>query len=192
MFRIQSRTHFLLPILAAALTTGAAAQSSHPIDLGANYTYIRSNTGPDCGCFALNGGGALVQYGLSRHLAAVADLNVTHASNITTEGYTLTQTAYTFGARYTPVAPEYQIQPFGEFLVGAAHASGTLAPSSTGLGGSNTFALQTGGGVRVLLGNRLMVEPIRADYLMTKFANNTNDRQNDFRLSIGVLFRIKR
>ncbi len=184
------RTHFLLATLAAALSTGAAAQS-HPIDLGANYTYIRSNTGPDCGCFALNGGGALLQYGLNRHLAAVADLNVTHASNITSEGYTLTQTAYTFGARYTPVAPDYQIQPFGEFLAGAAHASGTLAPSSTGLGGSNTFALQTGGGVRVLLTRRLTLEPIRADYLMTQFGNNAKSRQNDFRISIGFLFRIK-
>ena len=186
------RTYLLLPILAAALTANAAAQSSHPIDIGANYTYIRSNTGPDCGCFALNGGGALLQYGLTRHVAAVADLNVTHASNITQEGYTLTQTAYTFGARYTPVDPNYQIQPFGEFLVGAAHASGTLAPSSTGLGGSNTFALQTGGGVRVLLTRRLSLEPIRADYLMTKFNNNADSRQNDFRISIGVLFRLKR
>ena len=106
----MTRKHFLLPIL-AALTTGAAAQSNHPIDLGANDTYIRSNTGPDCGCFALNGGGAVLQYGLTRHLPAVADLNVTHASNITPEGYTLTQTAYTFGSRYTPVAPEYQSSP---------------------------------------------------------------------------------
>ena len=191
------RMHFLLPILAAALTTVptanvTAAQSSHPIDVGANYTYIRSNTGPDCGCFALKGGGALLQYGLTRHLAAVADLNVTRASHITSEGYTLTQAAYTFGARYTPVAPEYQIQPFAEFLAGAAHASGTLAPSNTGLGGSNTFALQTGGGLRILLSSRLMLEPIRADYLTTHFGNNGDGRQNDFRISIGVLFRIRR
>lgn len=181
-----------LASLATLVSGGAAAQSRHPIDVGANYSYIRSNVGPDCGCIALNGGGALFQYGLTRHFAAVADLNVTHASNIDQEGYDLTQTAYTFGARYTPTVPAYPIQPFAEFLAGSAHASGSLSPSKTGLGGANSFALQTGGGLRIVLSSRLSLEPIRADYLMTQFGNNADGRQNDFRISIGAVFRLKR
>jgi hypothetical protein len=178
--------------LSACLPREAAAQGSHPIDVGVNYSYVRSNISPECGCIALNGGGALLEFGLARHFAAVADLNVVHASNITPDGYTLTQTAYTFGARYLPIDPGLRIQPFAEALFGEAHASGSLAPSSTGLGSSNAFALQAGGGVRVQLTNRLLIEPIRTDYLMTQFANNASGRQNDFRLSIGFTFRIKR
>ncbi len=185
------RTHFLLPILAAALTTGPAAQS-HPIDLGTNYTYIRSNTGPDCGCFALNGGGALLQYGLNRHLAAVADLNVTPRLRHHIGGLHPHPDRLYLRSPLHPRRPRLPDPALRRVPRRRGPRLRHLAPSSTGLGGSNTFALQTGGGVRVLLTRRLTLEPIRADYLMTQFGNNANGRQNDFRISIGFLLRIKR
>jgi len=173
-------------------STSALAQNSHPILVGADYSYVRTNILPGCNCVSLNGGGLQFEAGLTSHLAAVADLTVTHRSGTTQDNYDLTQTAYTFGARYLPLRGRGRLQPFGEFLLGGAHTSGSLSPDSTGFGGSNAFAFQTGGGVRFPLTSRISIQPVRVDYLFTKFANGADDRQNDLRVSVGVLFRLKR
>jgi hypothetical protein len=172
--------------------TSARAQDSHPILVGADYSYVRTNILPGCNCVSLNGGGVQFEAGLTHHLAAVADLTVAHRSGITEANYDLTQTTYTFGARYLPLRGRSRLQPFGEFLLGGAHTSGSLSPDSTGFGGSNAFAFQTGGGIHLPLSSRIVIQPVRVDYLLTKFANGADDRQNDLRVSVGVLFRLKR
>jgi outer membrane immunogenic protein len=172
-------------------STSSLAQESHPISVGADYTYLKTNILPGCNCVSLNGGGLQFEVGLEPHLAAVADVNVAHRSGITQDHYDLTQTTYTFGARYFPFRPNARLQPFGEFLVGSAHTSGSLAPNNTGFGGSNAFAFQLGGGVRLPLTRRIFLEPVRVDYLFTNFGNGADGRQNDLRVSAGVLFRLK-
>ena len=172
-------------------STFTFAQERHSILAGADYTYVRTNILPGCDCVSLNGGGIQFEAGLTSHLAAVADLTIAHRSGITQDSYDLTQTAYTFGARYLPFRSRARVQPFGEVLLGGAHASGSLAPNSTGFGSSNTFALQTGGGIRLPLTRRLLLQPVRIDYLFTKFGNGADDKQNDLRISAGILFRLK-
>ncbi|WP_158944505.1 outer membrane beta-barrel protein [Granulicella sp. S190] len=172
-------------------STFTVAQERHSILVGADYTYVKTNILPGCNCVSLNGGGLQLDAGLTSHLAAVADLTIAHRSGITQNNYDLTQTTYTFGARYLPFRPRARWQPFGELLLGGAHTSGSLAPDNTGFGGSNTFALQTGGGVRLPLSSRIVLEPVRVDYLLTKFGNGADDRQNDLRVSVGILFRLK-
>jgi outer membrane immunogenic protein len=173
-------------------STSALAQDSHPILVGADYSYIRTNILPGCNCVSLNGGGLQFEAGLTSHLAAIADLTVAHRSGITQDNYDLTQTTYTFGARYLPLRGRSRLQPFGEFLLGGAHTSGSLSPDNTGFGGSAAFSFQTGGGVRLPLTSRILIQPVRVDYLFTKFANGADDRQNDLRVSVGVLFRLRR
>lgn len=185
----------LFAVIVGSLTVGstfAVAQERHQILVGADYSYVKTNILPGCNCVSLNGGGLQVEAGLTYHLAAVADFTVEHRSGITQDSYDLTQTTYTFGARYLPLKGRTRLQPFAEFLLGGAHASGSLSPANTGFGGSNTFAFQTGGGVRLPLSSRILLEPVRIDYLFTKFGNGANDQQNDLRVSVGVLFRLKR
>ena len=181
-------TGFLL----ALTTTLASAQSSHSLAIGANYTYVRTNILPGCECFSLNGGGAQVQLGMTSRISLLADVTLTHAGGITPDGYDLGQVSYTFGPRIWVRSPGARLRPFGEIKVGAAHDFGTLSPSRTGVGGgSNAFAFETGGGVEVRLGRRVSLVPVEANYLLTTFHNGFGDRQNDLRLSGGVLFRIK-
>lgn len=87
---------------------------------------------------------------------------------------------YLVGPRLS--VPVGNFTPFAELMVGAAHihTGGTLpSPSNT------SFAYALGGGLdyRVFRPIALRVE---GDYLRTKFFNS---RQNNFRLSVGVVFR---
>jgi opacity protein-like surface antigen len=87
---------------------------------------------------------------------------------------------YLVGPRLS--VPVGKFTPFGELFVGAAHIhTGGILPSPS----NTSFAYALGGGVdyRVFRPIALRVE---GDYLRTKFYNS---RQNNFRLSVGVVFR---
>lgn len=191
--RIGLKALFVSAIL--FVLTGArisVAQQSRSISVGVNYTYVRTNLVPDCNCFALNGGGAELQYRFRTHLALLADLTATHRGGITENHYDLTQVTYAGGLRYFLPAPSRHLRLFGDMLLGGAHASGSLSPDKTGFGSANAFSFQTGGGVSVPLKHGWTLVPVRAEYLLTTFSNGSEDHQNDLRLSAGVLFRLGR
>ncbi|GAA3765323.1 outer membrane beta-barrel protein [Terriglobus aquaticus] len=179
--------------LAALLGVAAmpAAAQRHEVEVGATYTYVRTNLVPGCNCFGTQGGSGLFTVRLSPTWQALGEVDVTHRADITANGYDLTQTVFTGGARYTPAWMRVRVRPFGDVLVGGAHAGGSLAPNNTGLGGAFAFAFQTGGGLQVSM-RRWSIVPLDADYLLTTFQNGTGaNRQNDLRLSAGVMFRIR-
>jgi hypothetical protein len=183
-----------LGALAAVIPQTSIAQQSHPVDVGGAFTYVRTNIVSGCNCFNTYGGSGEVQVGLSPHFAILGDVTVTHQGSITPAHYALTQTVFTAGLRYTPVAASsrFHIQPFGDLLVGGANASGSLSPSNTGYGSAGAFAFQTGGGLRIPVGHRLSIVPVQTEYLLTTFGNSGDDRQNDLRLSTGLMINLRR
>jgi hypothetical protein len=192
--RILTRLSQFAWLAALAVTAPriAAAQQSHSIDVGASYTYVHTNLLPGCDCFNTYGGSGEVQFGLSRHVALLGDVTATHQGNITRDHYSLTQTTFSAGLRYFPSLQQTRLRPFGDLLLGGAHASGSLSPGNTGEGNSTTFAFQTGGGLQLGLNRRWTLVPVQAEYLLTTFGNGAENRQNDLRLSAGILFRIRR
>lgn len=82
------------------------------------------------------------------------------------------------------------MRPFGDLLLGGAHASGSLAPDRTDLGGANAFSFQTGGGFDIPSGQRWTLVPFRATYLLSTFSNGRDEHQNDLRLSTGIQVRL--
>lgn len=183
----------VLFVLAAAVLLGirpSAAQKAPSLSLGINYTYVHSNLLPGCNCFGLHGGGAELQYRFSSHLALIGEVTATHGSSIANGNYDLTQVTYSGGMRYFSPRHLLGLRPFGDLLLGGAHASGSLAPDRMGLGGANAFSLQTGGGVDIRLGQRWTLVPVRATYLLTTFSNGRDNYQNDLRLSTGIRMRL--
>jgi hypothetical protein len=170
----------------------SAAQQEHPLSIGANYTYVRTNVVPGCNCFSMNGGGVQVEYGLRPHLSLLGDFTATHQGGITPDHYDLTQFTFAGGIRYRPALSSRRIQPFGDLLFGAAHTTGSLSPDNTGFGSSTAFAFQTGGGIEFRLGKRWTLVPVQADYLLTTFSNGADDHQNDLRISAGIRIRIRK
>ena len=160
-------------------------------EIAGGYTYIRANAPPgQCACFSMNGGSlSVAQPVYSPKFALLFDATVAHGSGISAGGYNLTLSTFTAGLRYRPI-PHSQWSPFGQVLLGAAHATGSLVSGDTPAAndGSLKFASTIGGGLDYWLNNRWSLRVIEADYLYTTYSNRVNNHQNSLRLSIGAAY----
>jgi len=161
-------------------------------ELALEYNYVRANAPPaQCDCFSLNGGSFSIAQPLgSGHLAAVFDAAAVHGSGISSSGYDLTLSSFTAGLRYRPLFhPRWN--PFGQILIGAANASGTLVEGNTPAASDSTlnFASVVGGGLDYRLPGRWSLRVIEGDYLLTRSSNRVNDHQDNLRLGAGIVYR---
>lgn len=188
------RLSWLLLIVLGLCASGVFAPSADAqedkFEFGADYNYVRANGPPGgCGCFSMNGGNAWFGFHLSDSFSVVAEFSAQHAANINDSGQDLTLSSYLFGPRYTLDKSE-RWRPFGQILLGGAHATGTFEPSSSGGSGShNAFSMVAGGGLDVVVTRHVVVRAFESDYYLTRFPNGVNTRQNNLRISAGVIFR---
>ncbi len=180
----------LLGFCAISVAAPSATAQADKFEFGIDYNYVRANGPPGgCGCFSMNGGNAWAGYRLTDSFSAVGEFSAQHAGNINGSGQDLTLFSYLFGPRFT-LRKSDRWQPFGELLLGGAHSSGTFEPSSTGGSGSfNSFSLVTGGGLDIHVIPHFDIRAVDADYYLTQFPNGVNGRQNNLRISAGVVFR---
>jgi peptidoglycan-associated lipoprotein len=175
----------MLPIC----TTAAAAQDVAKTEVALTYSWTHTNAPPQgCACFSLNGGAAVFAYGFTRSISVVAEAGAGTNGNVNSTGKGITLSDYLIGLRYTHRS-HARVEPYGQLLLGAAHASGALAPSQIGLGATSSFAMSAGGGVDFIVNRHFAIRALQADYLLTLLPNRTNNRQNNFRLSTGLVFR---
>lgn len=191
---------FLTISLATAIALGASptaqAQDTPKVEVFGGYSFMRANVVTSGQAFSLNGGSGSVAYNVNNWFGLVGDLGAYHQGNVGANGFSLTVVSYMFGPRiswrwHNPDHPP--ITPFAQVLLGGGHASGTLYTQSLGpglapLGTSNGFALTTGGGVDWRLYHQVAIRIFQAEYFHTQFLNGSNDRQNNFRLSSGIVF----
>ena len=160
-------------------------------EIAGGYTYIRANAPPgQCDCFSMNGGSVSVAQPVgSPNFAFVFDATIGHGSGISAGGFNLTLSTFTAGFRYRPL-PYSQWSPFGQVLLGAAHATGTLVRGDTpaATDASLVFASTIGSGVDYWLNNRWSLRVLEADYLLTTYSNRVNNHQNNLRVSIGAAY----
>jgi outer membrane immunogenic protein len=195
----------LLLIVAAVSTVPGTAQSAgvsdklYPTELALGYGWVHSNAPPGaCGCFSLNGGNATVAWPVKPgNVAVVADIYGGTSSSIsagTGTSYQITMSTYTVGLRYLPKfswkGAGSRLQPFGEVLVGVAHAGGSLVQAPNAAAGNTVgvFATNIGGGLDESINRRFSIRLVQADYLLTTFNNGSNNHQNNVRLGAGVVF----
>ena len=163
---------------------------SERMELGANYNYVRTNAPPgDCGCFSMNGGSGWFGYNFGRGLGLLGEVGSQYASNINSTTADLTLTSFLVGPRFA-WHRGHRIAPFGEVLVGGAHASGALTSGRSG--SENAFAMAAGGGVDIKLGRHVALRLLQADYYLTRFDNGGNDHQNNLRIGEGIVVRFGR
>ncbi len=174
--------------LAVAQVSAAGDRSQAP-ELALEYNYARSNAPPgQCDCFSLNGGSLSIAkpFGSGR-FAGVFDAGFGHGS---VSGFDLTLSSFTGGLRYRPLLrPRWN--PFGQVLVGVAHASGSLVEGRTpaAYDSALTFASVIGGGLDYRLHGHWTIRAVEGDYLLTTYSNGDNNHQNNLRLSTGVAYR---
>jgi peptidoglycan-associated lipoprotein len=138
----------------------------------------------------MNGGSGWIAVNFSHSLGIVGEVASQHASNISGSSADLTLTSFLAGPRYT-WGHAFHFAPFAQVLLGGAHASGSLAPGSSGLPGSaNSFGMIAGGGLDIGLTRHIALRAFEADYYLTRFDNGVNDHQNNLRIAAGVIIRL--
>ena len=196
--RLTSKHIFVLLLAIAAVSARAAQRSpvsDKPLrsELALDYSYARSNEPPGgCTCFNLNGVSATYTWSVKPdHFALAGDVTIVHTGSIGAPGESLTLSTFTAGVRYLPPVHNARLKPFGQVLVGLVHSSGTVVegsnPGSANAGAA--FASNIGGGLDVKANRHFAIRLIEADYLLTTVDNSSNNRQNNLRISAGVVMR---
>jgi peptidoglycan-associated lipoprotein len=162
-----------------------------PVEVSVDYSYLRANQGPGmCGCFNMNGGNAEVAFYIDRGFSAVADLTGEHAGSVNGGAQGLSLVSFTAGPRFTyPIRRRYE--PFAEALFGGVHGFDSSFPVTPGpTGSANGFATLVGGGLDIRLKSYVAIRAFQADYFLTHLPNGVNDRQNNLRLTAGIVLRL--
>lgn len=172
-------------------TIPAFTQDAHRSEVALGYTYVHTNAPPgDCGCISLHGGGGSFAWLVKPQFAIVADLGAVHSGDAASSGLDLTLTSYLFGPRVLYQTKKTRIVPFAQALLGATHATGTLAPANSNGGSSSTvFAATLGGGIDIPIKHHIAVRPAQVEYFVTTLPNSITSHQNNLRVSSGIVLR---
>jgi opacity protein-like surface antigen len=182
---------FLIPL-------GAIAQEEYPkAEVFGGYSFYRAN--PEG--FNLNGWNASVAGNLTSWFGLEGDFSGHYGSpEWDAYGYNIPiplvhVNSHTFMAGPKVTYRSGSIAPFAHFLIGGARAS----TSAFGVSVSDSaLAAAVGGGIDIKLSNSIAIRAIQADYLMTRykatstqiFSSGFDERQNNFRFSAGIVFRL--
>ena len=178
-------------IFAAVCSLPAIAQSTPSAnwEIGAGYNFVHANAPPSgCGCFSMNGGSASANRQFTPSFSLAGEFNSVTNGSVNTSGHSLTLLTFLVGPRYRFVPSHGRLSPYGQVLVGGAHASGGLyAASGASSGTANAFATSIGGGADLSLNPRVGWRVVQAEYLLTLLPNNVNSRQNNVSISTGIV-----
>jgi outer membrane immunogenic protein len=177
-----------MPALAQTVLYDSDGQP--PLELTLAYSEVHTNAPPGgCGCFWMEGGKLDANVHLYRDWSAVAEIGGQHADNISAFNPQLSLVSYLFGPRYT-YHSTHRLAPFAQVLVGGVHGFDAFFPGPKVSGGAaDAFAMAAGGGLNINLSRYLAVRPFEVDYFLTHLPNNQGDRQNNLRLSAGIIVR---
>ena len=171
----------------------AMAQAEYPkAELFGGYSYFRAN--PDG--LNLNGWNASVTANITNWFGVEGDFSGHYGSPriFDFEGPLVDVSSHTFMAGPKLTYRAKVVVPFAHFLIGAARAStGALGYSLS----DTALATVVGGGIDINANKSLAIRAIQADYLMTRFQtgpqiafSGLDDRQNNFRLSTGLVLKL--
>jgi opacity protein-like surface antigen len=166
-----------------------AAENTPKAEAFGGYSYFRAS---DPTTINLNGWNASITGNLTSWFGVVGDFSGHYGSpSIFGFGVPLTdanQYSYLFGPRLSYRGSD-RFTPFGHFLVGVSRASAGTSRGFRGFDASlsdTALAAALGGGVDIKMTDSIAIRAVQADYLMTRFLD---DRQDNLRLSFGVVFR---
>jgi len=196
-----------------AMPISALAQSENEfsrVELSAGYSFLREsfNTGPlflgpGSQGANFNGGSGQVTVNVNDWFGVAADFGGYHTNSTLTSYFPGRPTSSTTTASFATATINTDIvsymfgpkiaysrggkfRPFGEILFGGAR----IGKSPYLFGRSyNAFSMAVGGGLDYVLSEPVALRLGEVDYLMTTFRDFVNDRQDNLRVSAGIVFR---
>ncbi len=179
--------------LLCLIPVAAFAQADYPkAEVFGGYSFFRAN--PDA--LNLHGWNASVTGNISSWLGVEGDFS----------GHYGSPRVFGIGIPYVDVSshtfmagPKFSyrtesVTPFAHFLIGGARAS----TGAFGVTVSDTaLATVVGGGIDININDTFAIRAVQADYLMTRFKTNPqiffsglDERQNNFRISAGIVIKL--
>ena len=162
------------------LTVSAVAQDFPKFEIFGGYSYDHRSVGGTG--FGFNGGSTSFLYNPSSLVGFKADFGAYHNQSFGTNTTTFT---YLFGPQFTYRGNEH-VTPFFHVLLGGAHQSSSFSGVSSS---ANAFSFAPGGGLDVHVSPHVAIRVAQVDYLLTKFKDDEDNRQNNVRVSAGIVFR---
>jgi opacity protein-like surface antigen len=181
------RRLLLVAVSAFAFPWSAFAQESTPkAEVFGGYSYFRAT---DPTTIHLNGWNGSITGNLTDWFGVVGDFSGHYGSpsifGIGIPFVDVQQHSFLFGPRLSYRGND-KVTPFGHFLIGVSRANA----GAFGLSLSDTaLAAAAGGGLDINLNDTVAIRAVQADYLMTRFQD---ERQDNLRLSFGIVFRFGR
>lgn len=172
--------------LVLAVSMVAGAQDYPKVELFGGYTYNHQSIGGTG--FNFNGGSGSVAINFTPVFGLVGDFGPYHNN---TSGVSTTTFTYLFGPKFAFRGNEH-VTPFFQVLVGGAHDSSSFSSgvtSSSSSSSGNAFAMALGGGLDAKVSPHVAIRVAQVDYLLTKFQDDQDNRQNNVRISAGIVFR---
>ena len=176
----------------------AYAQKTAPkFELAGTYAYMRTNLeGPGGWTEGLqtNGGTGSLAFNLTNTLGIVAEIGGYNSSTISSAGgKDITFASYLFGPRLS-IRKWHTLTPYFQTLFGGVKGNNALFVGANGQSGyihtdQNAFAWTVGGGLDAKVTKYMAVRVFQAEYFMTKWNDGLNNRQSNFRIETGLVFR---
>lgn len=197
----MKKTILLFAIVMLGLTAWAQDVPKVEIPLGFSLINAHPNLDPITS-FNVYGGGGQIDFNFGSVFGVKADfMGYTNSGSVNRQlmqhGFVGNAGGNLFTYMFGPQIKKHTgvFQPFGEFLVGAAHTNTyanilfdegkILQPSNN----NNAFAMAVGGGIDLQVSKHLAIRPVEVDYLLTRFgARNYSASQNNFRYFGGLNF----
>ncbi len=192
-FALLAIAMLCVTVSSQAQREGAETGTAVPLEVTVAYSAAHINAPPGgCGCFWMTGGKIEENATLYRGFSVVAELAGQHVSNINPVHEDLSMVSYLFGPRYSRRSIS-RFVPFVQILAGGVHGFDALFPNPNGSTITpDGFALATGGGLDINASRHFAIRVFQADYFLTTLPNDSGNRENNLRLSAGIVFRIRR
>ena len=189
LLRAALATALLAPALSAQFVpvhqSGLEFGQTAPYEFTLGYSFLHANAPAGmCGCFSMNQGVGTFVYNAAHGLGVVADVSGGHANNLSGTSQSISLIDYMFGPRYSWKIRSSRYTPYGQALFGESSELSNYVFAQSVKG----FAFMPGGGLKVRLSPHFGWD-VEAGWIHSDIANNANNRQNDIRISTGVIFR---
>ncbi|HZD96420.1 MAG TPA: OmpA family protein [Candidatus Sulfotelmatobacter sp.] len=182
----------VFPPQAKTKSSSSSERTTPAVDLFAGYSFVRfsTNTAGVKETFNWHGLDASLAGNVNRWFSLVADFGFYRIKdlppNISGSAYT-----FLFGPRFSHRGERWT--PFLHALFGAARLSDIQATPPTGSAffknsfSTNSFATALGGGVDANFNKHIGFRIFQAEYLLTKFTDSNDNKQNNLRASAGLV-----
>ena len=158
----------------------AAAQDAPKAELFGGYSYMHSSLSG--AGFNFNGGSGSIAVNPTDWFGIVGDFGAYHSGSF---GIGTTTMSYLVGPRFSYRKNE-TFTPYVHALFGGAHVTAGFGGVS---GSDSAFAMAVGGGLDAKVSKHVAIRVAQVDYVLTKFNDGGDNRQNSVRVSTGIVYR---